>query len=90
MKKHIKEYYENLNLGEQDFVFCELHYITIGASIRATDIHHIIYRSHGGEDEFGNLIALCRRCHTHAHDEKISKDKLKEVHLEFINDTPYD
>ncbi len=27
------------------------------------DIHHIVFRSHGGTDEYANLCTLCRRCH---------------------------
>jgi 5-methylcytosine-specific restriction endonuclease McrA len=30
---------------------------------RAIDPHHIKYRSHGGDNNPNNLIALCRDCH---------------------------
>ena len=29
--------------------------------------HHIIYRSHGGNNSEKNLIALCQRCHAKVH-----------------------
>lgn len=31
-------------------------------------MHHIIYRSHGGSDEDDNLICLCWRHHAAVHD----------------------
>jgi 5-methylcytosine-specific restriction endonuclease McrA len=36
---------------------------------RATDTHHILYRSQGGPDEPWNLICLCRACHELVHRE---------------------
>jgi hypothetical protein len=30
--------------------------------------HHILYRSHGGEDSDSNLITLCQKCHWRVHD----------------------
>ena len=41
------------------------------------DIHHIIFKSHMGNNDIRNLITLCRRCHTSAHkNEKESVDYL--------------
>jgi 5-methylcytosine-specific restriction endonuclease McrA len=31
------------------------------------DVHHIEFRSQGGDDSELNLITLCTACHTHAH-----------------------
>lgn len=31
------------------------------------DIHHRQFRSHGGPNELGNLITLCRDCHEAQH-----------------------
>lgn len=39
------------------------------------DIHHVIKRSHGGRDEWTNLIALCRWCHDKT-DAPYSKGRL--------------
>ena len=30
-------------------------------------IHHITYRSHGGEDAMYNLVTLCMQCHEAVH-----------------------
>lgn len=35
---------------------------------RGRDIHHVVYRSHGGKDTEDNLVLLCRDCHSHLHD----------------------
>jgi 5-methylcytosine-specific restriction endonuclease McrA len=32
-------------------------------------------------DELENLIGLCRPCHDRAHDEKIDRDRLKQIVL---------
>lgn len=34
---------------------------------KADDVHHIVFRSHGGTSELSNLICLCRACHHDAH-----------------------
>lgn len=31
------------------------------------EIHHILFRSQGGQDTSGNLITLCPSCHRRAH-----------------------
>lgn len=31
------------------------------------EIHHIIFRSHGGKDVEDNLVTLCKDCHAMAH-----------------------
>lgn len=54
----------------------------------ASDVHHILFRSHGGSDDPRNLICLCRGCHSLAHqDERVYRDKLfkknKEKHGDF-------
>jgi len=35
------------------------------------EVHHIIFRSHGGTDDENNLITLCEECHAAIHDGKI-------------------
>ena len=43
----------------------------------ANDIHHIVFRSHGGDDIPENLICLCRHHHDQAHkDERKWRDHL--------------
>lgn len=33
----------------------------------ATDVHHVTFRSQGGEDDINNVVCLCRACHEAAH-----------------------
>lgn len=35
------------------------------------EVHHIVFRSHGGSDEESNLITLCHTCHKDLHSGKI-------------------
>ena len=39
------------------------------------EVHHIIFRSHGGSDEEENLITLCKTCHDDLHEGKIALKK---------------
>ena len=88
MIKYKKIYMDFFNLGEQDFIYCELHYIGLGASIKSVDIHHI---RHGANkvDNINNLMALCRECHDKAHREHICRNELEQIHGMFINNNPY-
>lgn len=36
------------------------------------EVHHIVFRSHGGSDEESNLITLCHTCHKDLHSRKIN------------------
>jgi hypothetical protein len=84
MKKHIKIYLEFFNYCEQDFIPSEI------SNQRASDIHHIVFKSQGGKDTIENLIALTREEHDQAHFKKepyIIKEYLFNKHKEFINET---
>jgi len=80
MKPWVKNYMDYYGLIPGDFIPCE----RCGAV--SVDIHHIKYRSHFGtkqqveRDKITNLIALCRKCHEDAHNEKISKEELQTIH----------
>jgi len=80
MEKHIKNYMEYMGYGEEDFIPCEVSFDEKKNGkpklVRATDIHHIVYRSHGGSDDFENLIAVCREVHDKIHNENWSKEKV--------------
>lgn len=50
--------------------------------------HHVIYKSHGGNDTLDNLVLLCDKCHYQVHHGKDSskvKDKVMR-YLEWMND----
>jgi predicted restriction endonuclease len=49
----------------------------------AVDIHHINGRGKD-KDVISNLVALCRKHHTMAHDEKISKSEMQYIHNYFL------
>ncbi len=48
----------------------------------ATEVHHIIFRSHGGTHELNNLVCLCRVCHEMAHG--VEAKRVQETLLERI------
>lgn len=82
MQKHIKVYLEFFWLDQND-INCEVCWN------KATDIHHIKFRSSFGkktkhlQDSITNLIALCRDCHDKAYFKKepyLSKEELNEIH----------
>jgi hypothetical protein len=77
MQPHTKIYYNHFDYGEQDILLCEC------CSRQAVDIHHIQGRSKAG-NVIENLMALCRRCHDMAHQEKISKGELQYIHNNFL------
>ena len=39
-----------------------------GKKNKRLEVHHIVYRSNGGNDDLDNLITLCENCHTSIHD----------------------
>jgi len=80
MRCHVRNYFKFFGYGEQDFVPCEI------CGSRAVDIHHLTYRSHGGDDTVNNCMALCRYHHDMVHDEQISEEDLRIVHDNFIVD----
>ena len=73
MKKHIKAYMDHFGYCEQDFIPCEK------CGGQAVDIHHIKYKSQGGQDEINNLIGLCRKDHELAHARKLTPEDLFEI-----------
>lgn len=45
---------------------CEAH-VNTNCDVRAEQMHHILKREHGGRNEIGNLLAICRPCHKWIH-----------------------
>ena len=43
------------------------------------EVHHIVYRSQGGEDTMENLITLCKHHHMAAHSSEISREELFQL-----------
>ena len=92
MKKHTKIYLNYFGLGEQDFFFCEYEWVVNKKEVRAVDINHIDARGMGGsknKDHITNLMATSRDLHNKFGDIKSMKEKLKEIHLEFLTNNPY-
>jgi len=77
MQKHTKIYMQYFDYGEQDVILCE------ACGRPAVDIHHINGRGKG-KDVIENLMALCRRCHNLAHENKISEGELQLIHNYFL------
>lgn len=80
MVSYKAKYLNYFSHGEQDWVCCE---VCKGTGV---DVHHIKSRSQGGSDDIENLIALCRKCHNHAHSDKVRYDKeyFQKHHDKFI------
>lgn len=47
---------------------------------RATDVHHIVFRSQMGLSNLENLACLCRECHQQAHG--VNAKKIRALLLE--------
>ena len=81
MKKHVRIYLNEMGYGEQDFKLCE-----ICQSAEAVDVHHIEDRGMGGNpdaDVEGNLIGLCRGCHSLSGKGYYTKDEQRRKHEAF-------
>jgi 5-methylcytosine-specific restriction endonuclease McrA len=76
MKAHIKVYLKHFGYDTSDIILCE------NCGKTAIDIHHLKFRSQGGQDVIENLMALCRECHFEVHNgTKIKTEDLIEKHL---------
>lgn len=73
---YIDIYLDYFGYSDGEYVPCEV------CGSRAVDVHHIVYRSHGGGDNIGNLMALCRDCHVKAHSGRLSG--LREIHDKYL------
>jgi hypothetical protein len=84
MKKHTKIYMAAFGYSVDDFMPCEI------CENRAVDIHHIECRGMGGnpkedKDHIQNIMAVCRKCHEEYGDVPELREKLKEIHLKFLD-----
>ena len=71
---HVKVYLKHFGYGEQSYIPCE------ACTSRCVDVHHLIFRSHGGGDSIDNLMGLCRDCHEKAHNDRSFNEYLKVIH----------
>lgn len=77
MTNHCKVYMKYFGYQIAEDIVCEV------TGKPANDIHHIWGRGKD-KDVIENLMALTREIHTDAHNEKISKQELQEIHNEFM------
>jgi hypothetical protein len=77
MLKHTKIYFKYFGYGIDSFIPCEI------CGTKAVDIHHINGRGKN-KDVIQNLMALCRKHHTYAHEGKIDKTVFIERHKMFL------
>lgn len=82
MQKHVKIYKQHFGISMQDaeFVPCT------GCGQQSVDIHHLLPRSLGGDNDIENLCAVCRRCHDRAHTFPSYNEYLKIKHLKKLID----
>lgn len=80
MVAYKKIYMDHFGYGIQDFIPCE------ACGKPAVEIHHINGRGKG-KDVIGNLIALCRKCHSRAHGtlNPVSKSEFQYIHNSFMS-----
>ena len=78
MKKHVKVYHDYFGYYYGEFIACE------NCSAKSVDIHHLTFKSELGKDVIENLMALCRDCHTKAHESKEFNEQLKVIHEDHI------
>ena len=90
MKKQTSLYMKRFDLGEQDLIYDELEWVQRGLFVRAVDINHIEPRRMGGsktKDYIENLMALSRENHIRFENGEIPN--AKEIHMEFLKNSPY-
>lgn len=81
MKKHTRIYMKALWYSEWDYIPCEVCWRP------AVDVNHIEPRGmwwSKTKDYIENLQALCRECHIDFESKKISKEAMKQLHLNFL------
>jgi 5-methylcytosine-specific restriction endonuclease McrA len=77
MTPHCKVYMKYFDYATPEEIPCE------ACTCPAVDVHHVNGRGKG-KDVIGNLMALCRSCHTKAHNE-ISKESMQYIHNCFLS-----
>lgn len=84
LRKEFNSKIRNAYLRDNNIICCEK--CKKDKSITSLNVHHIIALADGGTNDYGNLIALCTRCH----DEWHSIEGIDEVTFdEWLNIPPY-
>ncbi len=83
MQKHVSNYLKYFDIGETDVWYCEACMKEFHIN-NGLQIHHIIYRSHGGTDDVKNCMSLCVKHHDQAHACKIPQSELLLIHNYFL------
>jgi predicted restriction endonuclease len=79
MKNHVKVYLKHFGYSQGDYIPCE------NCGGNGTDVHHLKFRSQGGDDHITNLCCLCRECHHEVHfGTKIKTQDLIEKHYRVL------
>lgn len=76
MTEHCKVYMKHFDYVVQEEIMCE------ACGSPAVDIHHIDGRGND-KNVISNLMALCRKHHTMAH-EKLPKSEMQYIHNFFL------
>lgn len=84
------EYYKHFDLIEGEMCVDEYEYIVNGKVVLANKIHHVFFGA-SKYDHIDNWMALSTENHDKAHQEdpEFNRYRLKEIHLEFMNNNPY-
>ena len=87
MKNYKKKYHDHFGIidGEAVDEYC---FIVNDQIVFANKIHHILFGAHK-TDDIENLMAVSTDTHDKAHDEKLDRYYLKEIHLQFLKNNPY-
>lgn len=81
MKPHVKNYFKYFGYVHQNEIMCE------NCGRVAQDLHHIEFGRYKRDDSVENIIALCRICHTLAHNNEIPRFVLQEIHNHNLDDS---
>lgn len=88
MKAYIQKYYNHFGIHICDTVWDEYEYIVNERMVVAQNIHHVEFGANK-TDDIKNLMALKYDNHQLAHSEQLNRYHLKDVHLQFMNNNPY-
>lgn len=80
MQKHVKVYLDHFGYDSDSYIPCENE-----CGRRGGHIHHLTFRSKGGNDNIANLACLCNECHHEIHfGTKVDNEKVRAKHLRLL------